>query len=497
MFENEVIKEIIEKYRVLWAIEHALSLMSWDTETYMPKAAASDRGIAAAELNLLSRKIMLSDEFTSLVDKAEKQEGLNDYEKGVVRVLKRAIRIYKAIPPKLLEELVKTTTKARIVWREAKEKDDYAMFKDYLDKIVKLCREIAEHLGYDEHPYDALLDLHEEGLRTRDVDNIFNAITSDIKSILDKVLSEGYYPREHPLERVKYDIKAMESVNREILDILGYPKDRARLDVSAHPFTIGMSIYDVRITTRYEGYDFKRSLFSVIHEFGHALYDLQIDPAISKTPIGSGVSLGVHESQSRFWENIIGRSREFTNAIYDILRKHLEFLKDYDVEEVYRYFNCVKPSFIRTEADEVTYNLHILLRFKLEKLMIAGEVKVEELPELWNNTMDELLGIKPSTYREGILQDIHWSMGNIGYFPTYTIGNILSAQIAYHADRDLGGLKNLVSVLKLEPIREYLKEKIHRWGSTYEPKELIRRSFGEDINPRYFIEYLKSKFLSR
>ncbi|MFN3268839.1 MAG: carboxypeptidase M32, partial [Zestosphaera sp.] len=274
-----------------------------------------------------------------------------------------------------------------------------------------------------------------------------------------------------------------------------FPWSRGRLDVSAHPFTSGIGIRDVRITTRYEGVDFRRSMFAVIHEFGHALYDFQIDESLAMTPIARGVSLGVHESQSRFWENVIGRSRAFVNAFIDLIRL-VSPARNRDPEDIYVYFNTVKPSLIRVDADEVTYNLHIILRFKLEKLMITGEVKVTELPELWNHEMEELLGVRPKNYSEGLLQDIHWSMGSIGYFPTYTLGTLLSSQIAHHMDRDLKGLYTHVINKDFQIIKDYLREKIHKWGSVYPPKKLLLKSFSEAYNPEYFVRYLEEKFLS-
>ncbi len=498
VFENPVIKELIEKTRVLWAIGHAIGLMGWDTETYMPPEGAVERGMAAGELSVLRQKILLSPEITGLVEKAEGIEDLNDYERGVVRVLKRSIRIAKALPPKLVYELSRISEEARVVWRQAREKDDYDMFKPYLEKIVKLNREAAEYLGYEEHPYDALLDLYEEGLLTRDVDNIFSVLEPGMKNVLEKILGENIFPREHELEKISYDREAMEKVNREILEIFGFPLGkRARLDVSTHPFTTSIGIRDVRITTRYEGVDFKRTMYSVIHEFGHALYELQIDERLMATPLAHGVSLGIHESQSRFWENIIGRSRSFAEAIYPVLVKHLGFVKKYGPEDLYYYFNTVRPSFIRVDADEVTYNFHILLRFKLEKLLVAGEISVDDLPELWNNEMERLLGLRPKTYRDGVLQDIHWSMGNIGYFPTYTIGNIVAAQIRHHILRDIPDFYEKIRNNQYSEIREYLRKKIHQWGSTYAPKDLLKRMLGEEMNPKYFIDYLTEKYIAQ
>lgn len=497
VFENPVIKEILEKCRVLWALAHAGALLGWDAETYMPREGVRERSIARAELSVLSQQLILRPEFVELVEKASRIEDLNDYEKGVVRVLEREIRIAKALPPWLIAEYAKVTQEAMIAWREAKKKDNYNLFKPYLEKIVDLARKKADYLGWKEHPYDALLDLFEEGLTTRDVDELFRKLEPEIKKILDKVMSEGRYPSKHPLEEVKYDTDAMRKVNKKVLELLEYPLGvRARIDESAHPFTQQIGIFDVRITTRYEGFDFKRSLLSTIHEFGHATYELQIDEKLMATPLATGVSLGIHEGQSRFWENIVGRSREFVEVIYPILKEHLDFIKDYSPEDLYYYFNTVRPSYIRTEADEVTYNLHILLRARLEKLLITGEIKVDELPEIWNDTMEELLGIRPRSYSEGVLQDIHWSMGSIGYFPTYTLGNLVAAQMRHHMLRELD-LYELISEKKFRILKEWQKEKIHKWGSTYAPKELLRKAFGEEYTSDYFINYLEEKYLGK
>ncbi|ADG90731.1 carboxypeptidase Pfu [Thermosphaera aggregans DSM 11486] len=496
VFENQLVKEILEKYRLIWAIGHASSLMGWDSETYMPMEGVKDRAVARAELSLLHQQLILKPEFVELVERAGRQEGLNDFEKGVVRVLQREIKIMKALPPWLVAELSKTTQEAMVVWREAKSKNDFNMFKPYLEKIFDLSRKAADYIGWEKHPYDALLDMYEEGLRTSDVLNLFGSLKPSLKQLIVKVISAGKYPREHELEKIPYETSKMEIVNKKILEFFNFPLGkRARLDVSAHPFTIDTGIHDVRITTRYEGVDFKRTLFSVIHEYGHALYQLQIDPALSYTPIGSGVSLGVHEGQSRFWENIVGRSTAFTEFIYPVLRENLDFVRKYTPEEIYFYFNTVRPSLIRVDADEVTYNMHILLRAELEMLVLNNEVKVDELPELWNSKIDELLGIKPKTYAEGVLQDIHWSMGSIGYFPTYTLGNLLSAQMRYAMNRDIN-LDETVRSGEFNRIQEWQREKLHKWGATYPPKQLLEKMLGESYNSEYLVKYLSEKYLS-
>jgi len=494
MFENPVIRKVLDKYLDIWAIGYATSLLGWDTETYMPEHAIKERSIVFGRLTVLAQRLMLSNEFRELVEKAEKEENLNVYEQGVVRVLKREIEIFEKLPPEFVEEFEKLTAEAKVVWRNAKEKSDFNLFKPYLEKIVEMSRKKAEYLGYEEHPYDALLDLFEEGLRTREVEDMFQKLKPKLTDLLKKIRDSPYYQEKHPLENVAYDVEKMKQLNLEILKLFGFPFDRGRLDISAHPFTQNMGIFDVRITTRYEGKDFKRTLLATVHEFGHALYELQIDERLMATPLASGVSLGVHESQSRFWENIIGRSKIFIETNYDLFKKYLPFLSNYDIEEVYRYFNLVRPELIRVEANEVTYNQHIILRFEIEKSLIEEKIVVSELPEIWNTYMDRYLGVTPPNDALGVLQDIHWSMGAIGYFPTYSIGTVLAVQIARKLEKDLGPLEELVANKEYDKIKSWLKEKIHKWGRTFPPKQLIERALGESMNTNYFIEHIIKKY---
>ncbi|MEM3832789.1 MAG: carboxypeptidase M32 [Thermoprotei archaeon] len=494
IFQNKIVLDILEKYKAIWSIEHALGVLKWDVETYMPESGVEERSISVSQLNLLKQKLILDPDLISLVDKADEISDLNDFERGVVRVLKRTIKIYKSIPPKLLEEFSRVTQESVVIWRNARAKNEFKIFQPYLEKIVTISREIAEYLGYKEHPYDALLDLYEEGLTSREVSSIFNSIVPTTKKVLENVIERGNYPQKHPLEDITYNIDNMRNVTKEIATILGYDPKRFRIDTSTHPFTIGIGIKDVRITTRYEGKDFKSALFSLIHEYGHALYQLQNDETFIVTPLAGGASLGIHESQSRFWENIIGRSKQFSKAVYPILAKHLDFLAKFSVDDLYLYFNTVRPSLIRVDADEITYNLHILVRFEIERLLLNGEIKVSDVSELWNENMEKYIGIKPKTYSEGVLQDIHWSQGSVGYFPTYTIGNIVAAQLRAHMLKDIPDLHDQITNLKFMSIKEWLRNKIHKWGSTYPPKDLLRKAVGEEINPQYFLQYLEEKY---
>ncbi|MFB6491075.1 MAG: carboxypeptidase M32 [Thermoproteus sp. AZ2] len=490
MIKSEVIKQILDHYRVIWALGHAQALMGWDTETYMPEEGIRGRAQARAEIAELLQKLTLDEKFVKLIEKAEEEKDLGDVERGVVRVLKRDLKYYQRVPPEINREFAKVTSEAFVAWRQAKEKAKFEVFAPYLEKIVELSRVIADKLGYEEHPYDALLDLYEEGLRSRDVDAIFSTLEPGIRRLLNRLEARGW-PKSHPLEEQEYRREDAEAAIRDILEMIGYPKGRLRLDVSPHPFTTGIAApFDVRITVRYPPKDFKEPLMSAIHEFGHALYELGVDESLAFTPVGTGVSLGVHESQSRFWENMVGRGRAFVERISPILRRRLSFLDKYSDDDLFYYLNVVRPSYIRTEADEVTYNLHILLRYKLEKLMIAGEVKVAEIPELWNNEMERLLGIRPRNDAEGVLQDIHWSHGSIGYFPTYTLGNVIAAQIR----AAMGFVDEAVASGDFAKIKDWLRERIHRWGAVYPPKELVRRATGEEYNASHLLAYLESKY---
>ena len=493
MFQNPLVIDLAEKYKPLWALESSGALLEWDMETYMPLGSSASRGVALAETQLMKQERIL--QLVDSVSKVDKSSDVNDAERGFIRLLKRDIDYYTKVPPKLLEGLYRTATEGTVIWREARQKSDFSLFRPYLEKMIDLKRQEAEKLGYKGHPYNALMDRFEEEITTDDVDRIFSPLASALRDILEKVLSAGKFPTTHPLEHVKYEEAAMKRVNEDALKVLSMPKRTFRMDVSTHPFTTSMSVEDVRITTRYEGEDFKASLYSTVHESGHAIYELQIDPSLDYTPLARATSLGVHESQSRFWENFIGRSREFIKQIYPGLIANLHFVAGYSEEEVYRYVNSVKPSLIRVEADEVTYNLHIMLRYELEKKLIAGELEVSEAPSAWRDLMEKYLGVRPRNDAEGVLQDVHWSGGLIGYFATYSLGNVIAGMFYDRIQRDLD-LRGAVARGQIGKIKDWLKDNVHKYGATYSPKELQKRVFGEEYNPRWLIEYLQDKYLT-
>jgi len=490
-FSNPLIVDLLAKYRPIAAMTYSSSLLGWDLEINMPEAGAAARGKAQAELGLLRQKMTL--DLASLVEKAEKQEKLNDAERGIIRVLKRDIQFYQKVPPDLLEELQKAITEAAIPWREAREKSEFRIFQPHLEKITELKRKQAAHLDPSTHPYNALLDLTEEGLTTSDLDKIFGELIPELKRILAKTLAEGAFPEKHPLEDVDYDVPAMRQVNGKLLSLLGMPMNRFRLDVSTHPFSTRIAGDDVRITTRYEPKNFKAPIYGLIHECGHALYELQVDHELDMTPVGGGVSSGIHESQSRFWENIVGRSRQFVSMSYPILKRSLSFLSLYEEDQVYYYVNSVRPSLIRVEADELTYNFHIAMRYELEKKLLEGTISVPELPTVWDDMIEEYIGKRPRNSAEGVLQDIHWSWGQYATFPSYSLGNVVA-----------GMLWNTLTEKKLLPIegeeslfplKNWLAENLHKPGATYSPKELLTRVFSRGYEPSGLVNYLENKYL--
>jgi len=470
--------------------------MGWDFETYMPTSGTEERGMADSQLHILHKNLLLNKDFVGLVESAKKLDGLSDLEKGIVRVLNREITKQIKIPNELTQAESLERIRGNMVWREARQKSDFMMYAPHLKKMIEIKKQIADKIGYEKHPYDALLDSFEEDLTVDDLDKVFDELTPRIQKILKKLVDIGSpFCKESKLAKSKYDIQSVDKLNHDILTLMQYDRKRFRMDVSTHPFTETMGLNDVRITTRYEGTDFKKSISSTIHEAGHALYDLQCDQSLSVTPLEGGSSLALHESQSRFWENIVGRSLSFVQLIAPMIRKQVNFANQVSDHELYLYFNNVKADYIRVDADEVTYNLHIALRYEIEKKIFGDELSVSEIPEFWNDRMEQLLGVRPTNDSQGVLQDTHWSSGLFGYFPTYTLGNLVSAIIASKMRNDLEDYEKDIKRGNFQPIREWLRLKIHQHGSSYAPKVLLKNTLNEGYNPDYFITYIETKYL--
>ncbi len=494
--DNPVMNQILNAYKPIWSLKHAISLMGWDFETYMPRGGIEERGVADSQLHILHKDLLLSKDFIGLVESAKKLESLGDFEKGIVRVLDREISKEIRIPQELTEAESLARIRGNMIWREARTKSDFKMFEPYLKNMIEIKKQIAEKRGYEKHPYDALLDTFEEQLTVNDLDKVFGTLTPRVQKILKTLVdSNSPFCKENKLGKSKYDAKKVDQLNHDILTLLQYDMKRFRMDESTHPFTETMGLNDIRITTRYEGTDFKKSIFSTIHEAGHALYNLQCDQSLSFTPIEGGSSLGLHESQSRYWENIVCRGLPFVQLIAPLIREQVDFTNQTTDEELYLYFNNVKADYIRVDADEVTYNLHIAIRYEIEKKIFGDDLRVNEIPEFWNERMEQLLGVRPTKDSEGVLQDTHWSSGLFGYFPTYTLGNLISAIIASKMRKDLDNYEEDIKNGNFDTIREWLRLKIHRYGSAYAPKVLLNNSLNEGYNPDYFVTYLETKYL--
>ena len=494
--ENPVMNQILDAYKPIWSLNHASSLMGWDFETYMPRKGTEERGVADSQLHLLHKELLLNKNFVGLVESAKKLENLSDAEKGIIRVLNRDITKQTKIPKELTEAESLERIRGNMVWRQAREKSDFMMYSPHLKKMIEIKKQIADKIGYEKHPYNALLDTFQEDLTVDDMDKVFGVLTPRIQKVLKKLVDSGSpFCEESKLGKSKYEIQKVDELNHDILTLLQYDMERFRIDVSTHPFTETMGLNDVRITTRYEGTDFKKSISSTIHEAGHALYHLQCDQSLSVTPLEGGSSLALHESQSRFWENIVGRSLPFVQLIAPLIRNQVIFANQATDEELYLYFNNVKPDYIRVDADEVTYNLHVAIRYEIEKKIFGDELSVSEIPEFWNDRMDQLLGVRPTKDSQGVLQDTHWSSGLFGYFPTYTLGNLVSAIIASKMRKDLEDYEEDIKKGNFKPVREWLRLKIHQHGSVYAPKVLLNNNFNEGYNPDYFVTYIETKYL--
>jgi carboxypeptidase Taq len=393
-----------------------------------------------------------------------------------------------------VEEFAKITSQAIIAWRNAKNENAYQQFAPFLDRIVSLCRKKADLLGYKEHPYDALLDQFEPDLKTKEVDHLFSKLRMTLTPMIKKM---SHQPIDDQFLQGSWDQKKQMAFSQKLLDAMGYDSNKGRVDFSSHPFSSSSHPTDSRITTRIHPTSLISNLFVILHEGGHALYEMGLPQAEFGSPLGDARSLGVHESQSRWWETRIGLSRPFWQYFFPLLKETFKGQLDHiNLDTFYRAINKVEPTFIRVEADEVTYPLHVVLRFEMEKALIEGSLNVRDIPDAWNAKMEEFLGIVPSTNREGCLQDIHWSMGAFGYFPTYTLGNLYAAHLFEAFVRDHSDWEKLVAAGELGFIKRWLHEKVYQHGRRYTTQELLKQATGHDFSAEPYLHYLKKKYAS-
>lgn len=474
----------------------ASALLGWDQQTYMPAGSAEGRGNQLATLGQIAHIKFTSDEVGHLLDDLEPQAAQLEPDSDTARLIKVTRREYDKntkVPTEWVAEFARVTTVGQQVWQEARVDNNFARFQPYLEKIIDLRRQYAAIFAPYEHVYDPLLDDFEPGMKTAEVKEIFGKLRPQqvelIKAIGERPQVDDSFLHQQFAEQKQWDFGV------EVISKIGYDWQRGRQDRSAHPFTTNFGIDDVRITTKFLPNFVTSAIFSTVHETGHALYEQGIDHALERTPLAGGASLGMHESQSRLWENLVGRSYPFWQHFFPRLQEFFpEQLGNVSLEAFYKGINKVQPSLIRIEADEATYNLHIMLRLELEIALIEGSLQVKDLPQAWNARMQDYLGVTPSNDKNGVLQDIHWSGGMVGYFSTYALGNLISAQLWEKINQDILDLPDQIRKGEFSALLGWLRQNVHRHGAKYDSQELVTRITGSKIDPAPYMRYLTDKF---
>ncbi len=492
-----------EKYESLKALlaevadlGSAQAVLGWDQQVNMPPGGAEARGNAQATLGKIAHIKATSDEVGRLIEDLKAEFDGADPDSDEVRLVKVASRDYDQatkVPPEWVGKFSIVTAHAHEAWVEARSKSDYSIFQPHLEKIVELGKEFVGFFPPADHPYDVLLDQFEPGMKTADVRAIFEALRPQQVELLRAIADAPQV--DDSFLHLNYPDKQQWDFGVDVISKFGYDWKRGRQDKSPHPFTTSFGINDVRITTRVLEDFLNSALFGTMHECGHALYEMGVNQAYERTPLNGGASLAIHESQSRMWENLIGRSLPFWEHFYPSLQKTFPSqLGSVDLQTFYKGINKVEPSLIRVEADEATYNMHIMLRLEIEIGVVEGSMAVKDLPEIWNAKMEEYLGVVPPNDAQGVLQDIHWSGGMMGYFSTYALGNLVSAQLWEKINADLPGLADQIRQGKFEALLGWLREKVHAHGRKYEPQELVQKITGSKIDAAPYVRYLTRKF---
>lgn len=492
MNQLEALQKLKDLDHRIRTVQQIAAVLGWDQETYLPEGAVEDRSRQLAWLETQAHSLLTSSEMGDLIALLEDSPPEGEVDRALVQTLARDHRRAVKLPAELVERRARHVSVSQAAWAKARKDDNFEAFRPYLETMVDITREVTRHLGWKDHPYDALLDEYEPFMTTKEVKAVFDILQPQLTALVKNIAAKAKIDTS-PLSR-NYPREKQEVLGREILTLLGFDWNRGRLDVTTHPFCTTLGDDDVRLTTRYDENFFNMAVYGMIHEAGHGLYEQGFGEDIRGTSLAKGTSLGIHESQSRFWENIIGRSQPFVEHFFPLIRTTFpEATQGLTAQDFYRALNAVEPSFIRVEADEVTYSLHIILRFRLELALVDGTLAVKDLPRVWNDTFEELFGIRPPSDAQGCLQDVHWSMGGIGYFPTYALGNLYGAQWRAAMKQDLD-LESLVAKGNFAPLLHWLRDKIHRHGSLYSASELSNRIMGSTLDPRHFLEYLQEKY---
>ncbi|MFO1037126.1 MAG: carboxypeptidase M32 [Geminicoccaceae bacterium] len=483
-----------ERFKRIGDVEGALSILEWDTAVMMPKAASASRGEQLATLSRLAHELLTANETGELIGSAEQESDLDPWQAANLREMRRRYRHAHAVEPALVEALARTTTRCEMTWRKAKADNDFAALRPDLEEVVRLTREAATVTGaaLGLEPYDALLDQRQPDLRDADIVPLFERLAAELPPMVDAAIArQGPEPiaPEGP-----FPIDRQRALGRELMERLGFDFDGGRLDESAHPFC-GGTPRDIRLTTRYREDEVASALMGVLHETGHALYEAGLPQDWIGQPVGSARGIAVHESQSLIIEMQACRSPGFIDFMAGELARTFGERAAFAPDNLRRLYSRVRRSFIRVDADELTYPLHVILRWRLERLMISGDLQVADLPAAWNEGMRELLGVVPPTDREGCLQDIHWPVGGFGYFPDYTLGAVLAAQLFQKARDSVPGMEQAIGRGDFAPLLGWLREHVHGQGARPQFMELVETATGRPLSPESFLAHLRQRYL--
>ena len=486
--------ELLERLKDIDLVNQIGGLLGWDQEVLMPPKAAKLRAEQLSWISRTGHEKLTDSRIGELLEILEQDDNLNEIQKGNIRLARDSYNKATKLPTDFVAEMAMHKSKSQISWTEARAKNDFSIFRDDLAKMVEMSRQKADYLGFKEVRYDALLDLYESGLTVSKVDPLFAGLRENVAPLVKQVIENGKKPEMSWVHENNWSKEGQEKLSQSISESIGFDFKAGRRDASTHPFCGGPNPDDVRWTTRYDESDPFGSLYGSLHETGHGLYEQGRPRNLDFQPAGSANGLGVHESQSRLWENQVGRSKEFCEWALPMWKKYFpEQMKNISTDELWRSVNFVEPSLIRVEADEATYNLHIMIRYEIEKKLIAGEIEVDDLPDVWDDMYEEYLGIRAPNRTLGVLQDIHWSFGAFGYFPTYTLGNLYSAQLLTAAKKDLPDYDEDIRTGNFTPLLEWMRRNVHSRGSIITPAELVEEATGRPPSPNDFVEYLKQK----
>ncbi len=492
---SKAYEELTTRLGEIVDLAQAAAVLNWDHRTMMPRNGAGARANQLGSLSKIIHTKFADPELGKLLDEAApwaEDQGYDSLEASLIRVVRRDYDKLVRVPPELSAELARTGAIAEPVWEEARKASDWAMFQPHLEKLIDLRRQYVDCFDPADEDYDHLLDIYEPGMKTADVRTVFDELKEGLVPLIAEVVERADAVDASFLEG-DFPIDAQKRVEGKILADFGFTKDSWRLDETVHPFASRSGMDDIRLTTKHLP-DSLSSIFSSMHEFGHGIYEYGGDRAFERTPLARGTSLGFHESQSRMWENLVGRSRPFWQHYYPLVQEAFSSqLNGVDAEGFYRAVNRVRPSLIRIEADEATYNLHIILRFELEQEMITGRLAAADIPEAWDAKMMEYLGVEVPDVADGALQDTHWSGGSIGYFSTYALGNVVSAQLWQRISKEIPDVYEQIGRGEFIQLREWLREHIHQHGRKYMPQELMQRVTGSKLDPKPLLAYLRGK----